>query len=670
MTATPHGSVSSPMAIPSERWRAAAKRHPSREPAKNLDALWEQAGAAILTRLPRTRRYLRQAEQVLTLEPALRALTDVALSEELARWRVVFRRGRDDVHATRHAFAAVREAARRKLGLNAYREQVAAGLAVLDGRLVELATGEGKTLAATLPATVVAWRGRGCHVITVNDYLAARDAQTLTPLFSFCGVSVGCVTGQTTTEKRQQAYACDVTYGTQKEIAADLLRDQLNQSPGGNATRLTSTLLNDLARTRHATAVMPSTSSGVLRGLEHAIVDEADSVLIDEAVTPLILSGHGDNAEREAGFRMAADVAPTLEQGRDYRTLPKYRDIELTPRGKHAIDRAFAGQSGALSVARWRHELVHQALLAVCFYLRGHQYEIAEGKVVIIDEATGRAMPDRSWRAGLHQAVEAKEQLELTPLNETLGRISFQRFFTLYTNLSGMTGTAWEARHELWRTYRLTTVRIPTHRPSQRRSQGNRVLEHETAKWDAVAADVQREHQQGRPVLVGTRSVAASVAVSEALDRLGIAHDVLNAVHHDREAGIVEQAGQPGRVTVATNMAGRGTDIKLDPRSRAAGGLHVVLTELHEDTRIDRQLAGRAGRQGDPGSTVTFIARTDELITKHARRLARWTPLGRTAVPHRLAQARARRLARSQRRQLLLNDYELDQQLGFNPEGY
>jgi preprotein translocase subunit SecA len=652
--------------VPVGAWRMLAQRRDAPRLPKGLDAAWDTAVGLFVPMVPRRGRYLKRAERVLEMEGGFKELAESALREQAARLRGVFRLGREAADDVDRALALVREVSRRELGLEPYREQVAAALAMVEGCLVELATGEGKTLVATMPAVIAGWRGRGCHVLTVNDYLAKRDANGLRKLYAACGLSVGWVEGQMPPPDRKQAYDADITYCTNKEAAADYLRDRLQL---GRLRGLTDALV---AKINHGG--MGGVDRLVMRGLETAIIDEADSLLVDEAVTPLIISTEAPNDEQTQAFEQAAQLASRMEQGEHYKVNLRYRDADLTRAGKAYTAELCDGLPGVWQSPRMRDELIVQAITARELFLKGQQYVVQDGKVVIVDESTGRLMPDRSWRHGLHQAVEAKERLEVTPPKDTMARVSFQRFFRMYQRLSGMTGTAWEARYELWHVYKLPTVRIPTHMPCIRIHYPDRVFGSSEARWVAVVEEIRRIHKGGRPVLVGTRSVEASEKLSSMLTAAALKHEVLNAVRHEEEAQIVEQAGQPGRITVATNMAGRGTDIKLGPGVAEAGGLHVVSTERNESGRIDRQLYGRAGRQGDPGSAVAYVSLEDELVRKYAGRAGR-RAAGRTgdrevsgsrmARLFRRAQGRAQRLAQRQRKSVLKSDDWMEENLGF-----
>ena len=638
---------------PSAFWRTLSTPPLRTRLPEGLDVLWEAAAARIVTSLPRRKKYLRRAEAVLALEDEMAALTEPELNERIDVTRAVFRRGRETADDVTRGFALVREAARRATGMLAYPTQVAAAMAMHDGCIAEVATGEGKTLIATLPATVLGWSGRGCHVITVNDYLAERDADLMRPVYAACGLTVASVTGDLEPPDRKAAYAADVTYTTNKEAAADFLRDRLAL---GRVAGLTSTMLDNLESGR---GLGGGGAAGlVMRGLENVVIDEADSVLVDEAVTPLIISGLSPNAPQVEAFIEAAALAPKLTIRKHYTVDRQHRDVRLTPAGRRRVEELTESMGGLWTGLRRAEELVVQALTAIELYVAGIQYVIQENKVVIVDEATGRLMPDREWRDGLHQAVSAKEGVEVQPPKVTLARVSFQRFFRMYRRLSGMTGTAWEERRELWQTYATPTAPIPTYRPIARTLAPDKVLATEDEKWAAVADAVEAGHATGRPVLVGTRSVGASETLSTLLTERNVPHAVLNAVRHEEEAQVVSEAGMKGRVTIATNMAGRGTDIKLGPGVREIGGLMVIATDRHDTRRVDRQLFGRAGRQGDPGSAHTYLSLEDELIRQHSR-------LG--FLPWRFwrAQQRAQGRARSQRRGVLKQDEQMADSLGF-----
>ena len=484
---------------------------------------------------------------------------------------------------------------------------------MMGGALAEMETGEGKTLTALLPAITAVLMGRPVHIITVNDYLARRDAEQLAPVYHALGITVGLVEHGQLPQERQRAYASDVTYCTNKELVFDYLRDRLALG----SRRARARLLVDGISTRQLTDRHPPL---LLRGLHFAIVDEADSVLIDEARVPLILAGTQDGTENAAGlYETALDIARRLARGDEFNVRANEKSIMLTDRGKGRIALLTAGLPGLWAIRRAREELVQHALAALHLYGRDVQYIVANGKVQIVDEYTGRVMPDRSWESGIHQLIEAKEHCAITERRKTLAQMTYQRFFRRYMHLCGMTGTAIEPAGELYGTYGLRVMRIPTNKHLRRKNSGTRVFQTAELKWNAVVKSVSETVRAGRAVLVGTRSVEASEHIAELLHRSRLEPVVLNARQDRSEAQVVALAGQPGHITVATNMAGRGTDIQLHPAVRDAGGLHVILTEYHESRRIDRQLFGRAGRQGDPGSYESIVALDDEIFRRFVR---------------------------------------------------
>jgi len=503
------------------------------------------------------------------------------------------------------AFAVIREMSRRELGMRPFDVQLLGGWAMMRGKVAEMETGEGKTLTATLPAATAALAGIPVHIITVNDFLAARDAAWMKPLYDALGLSVGTVLEGMSPAERRHAYGCSITYCTNKQVVFDYLKDRLLLQQESRALHLKIEALH---------RPDPRASRLVMRGLCFAIVDEADSVLVDEARTPLIISGGRGAGDQERVYRQALDAARRMQAGRDYLVSEHERRIDLTDLGRAHAKRLTDRYGGVWSAPAHREDIMRQALSAVHLYKRDKHYIVEEERVRIVDEYTGRVMADRSWERGLHQMIEAKEGLEISGRQETLARISYQRFFRRYLKLAGMTGTAREVAGEVWAVYRLNTVRIPTNRPQRRKIHGDLIYPTSDAKWQAIADQVAQLHACGRPVLVGTRSVADSEHISELLDKAGVRHSVLNARQNRAEADIVAQAGQPGRVTVATNMAGRGTDIKLAPGVAQAGGLFVVASERHEAGRIDRQLFGRSGRQGDPGEGQAMVSLDDELV--------------------------------------------------------
>lgn len=636
---------------------------------KGLDAVCD-AGIGLASRcVPRRRRYLRRAEVILDLEKRYAQMTDARLRQAARELQSTYRLNRDTVADLEQTFAIVREVAFRQIGERPFLVQVAGALALHDGAVAEMATGEGKTLAATMAVTVTAWRGKGCHVITVNDYLARRDAEWMGGIYRFCGLTVAHIEQETSHEERKKAYKADITYCTNKEVAADYLRDRLVL---GRVRGLCSTLIRTIAKTDN-----PITDRLVQRGLYYAVVDEADSVLIDEAVTPLIISGEAPNPEQVESFQQAADLARELNLEEDYIVDQRFRDIELTDKGKSRLQKLTESMDGVWKGTRRPHELIIQALTAKELYLRDKQYVVDDEKITIIDEFTGRLMPDRTWRDGLHQAIEAKENVEINLPKDTYARISFQRFFRMYSKLSGMTGTATEARTEFWQIYHMPVVNIPTNRPCKRTNLPTMVLSTENDKWQVIIKEIQNVHKKGRPILIGTRSVRTSEHLSRLLSAENLDHQVLNAVYHRLEAQIVAQAGQEGKVTVATNMAGRGTDIKLGRGVAELGGLHVIAAEPNDSGRIERQLYGRGARQGDPGSARGIFSLEDELLFRYSKqsashlkkRYAHSTGDISSALVNSVfsyARIKADRMALRQRKSVLKTDHWLDEQLGFS----
>ena len=503
------------------------------------------------------------------------------------------------------SFALVREFSARVLGLRHHDSQIMGGLVMLRGMVAEMETGEGKTLTATLTAATAALAGVPVHVVSVNDYLTERDAENMAPLYRALGLSVGFAVHGQAPEQRRQAYGCDITYATNKELVFDYLRDRLTMADRPDPIMVQAESLQ--GRGSRARRLL-------MRGLHFAIVDEADSVLIDEARTPLIISGSSGVREEREFLEQALHLAGDFVRDRDFELDEARRQILLTPVGRSRIEDA-AQRLGVLWSGLVRREgAVHQALTALHLFIRDEQYLVRDGKVQIIDEFTGRVMPDRSWEQGLHQLIELKEGCELTQRREPLAKISYQRFFRRYLCLAGMTGTAREVADELWGVYGLATLRMPTHRPVIRHRLEERIFPSRQEKWRAVVARIRELHQQGRAVLVGTRTVAASEELAVCAREAGLPHQMLSAKQDAEEAQVISRAGQPGSVTIATNMAGRGTDIMLAPEVREAGGLHVIITEYHEAARIDRQLAGRCGRQGDPGSFEGILSLEDFLF--------------------------------------------------------
>ncbi len=543
------------------------------------------------------------------LEKEISVISDNDLHDLSRELRYELRQKGIQTYIVAKSFALVREIARRQLGMRHYDTQILGGWAILKGMIAEMETGEGKTLTATLPACTAAMAGIPVHIITVNDYLARRDADLMRPIYEYFGLSVGISIGGMPEDQRRKAYCCDVVYSTNKQVAFDHLRDRLVLKHYSSKLCIK---LTDISEQKNVPG-----KQLLLRGLCFGIIDEADSILVDEAVTPLIISRPGDTRHKREIFEKALMLASSMNTGADYIVEARDRNLELTEQGADHLRQACEKLDGLWRNIRYREELVLQALRAQRLFVRDKHYLVDDGKVKIVDEFTGRIMPDRTWEKGLHQMIEVKEGCEITGENETIGRISYQRFFRRYLKLGGMTGTAREVNNEMKSVYKLKVINIPPYRPLQRKALPCKIWRTQNEKWQSIVERIKQLYEKGQPVLVGTRSVLASEDLSERLYEAGIPHNVLNARQDEKEAEIIKQAGQKGQITVATNMAGRGTDIRLQENVAQLGGLHVIVTERHEAGRIDRQLCGRCGRQGDPGSHEAIISLEDELVMRY-----------------------------------------------------
>ena len=524
-------------------------------------------------------------DRVNALEPSIASLTDDRLAAKIAEFRQRVENGEPLDDLLPETFAVVREAGKRVLDMRHFDVQLMGGVILHEGRISEMRTGEGKTLVATLPIVLNALTGRGVHLVTVNDYLARRDADWMGRLYRALGMSVGVIVHGMDDTERQASYRCDITYGTNNEFGFDYLRDNMKFR------------VEDM----------------VQRDLHYAIVDEVDSILIDEARTPLIISGPAE--ESTSFYARVNSVIPFLKKDADYTVDEKARQVLLTEdAGIPKLERLLSVDNlydpGNIEVLHH----VNQALKAHILFHRDVDYMVKDGEVVIVDEFTGRLMPGRRWSDGLHQAVEAKEGVKIENENQTLATITFQNYFRMFDKLAGMTGTADTEAAEFQQIYKLAVTIVPTNQPMVRQDLSDQIYRTEKEKFQAVLEEVTELHAQGRPVLVGTVSIEKSERLSGLLTRHGVPHNVLNAKHHEQEAQIIAEAGHPGRVTIATNMAGRGVDIKLGEGVVGKGGLHIIGTERHESRRVDNQLRGRAGRQGDPGSSRSYLSLEDDLL--------------------------------------------------------
>jgi len=550
----------------------------------------------------------RMVARIEALAPEMEALNDLALKRLGRSLSYRARAGEPTDSLLIESFAATREAGRRRLGMRHYDVQLLAGIALVNGAIVEMQTGEGKTLVATLPLVLYAFSGRGAHLATVNDYLAKRDAEWMTPIYEALGLSVGIIQSQQDFDVRRKAYACDVTYGTAGEFGFDFLKDRL-------MNREITEGRGDLGAVLAGTT--PGSAAKLLqRPYWFALVDEADNVLIDDARTPLIIASPPGEAQaaEQALFRFAAQAALSLQADEDFEVDQQKQTCELLGRGRSRV-RAMARPEAIESVSLLAiYDAVERAVRARRFFILDRQYVVRDGKVVIIDESTGRAAEGRNWRDGLHQAVEAQEQIEITVPSGHAARVTLQNLFARWPHLAGMTGTIATSAAELARTYDVAVAVVPTNKPAIRQRLAPVVCVNQAEKFARIVLETAEMHAMGRPVLIGTRSIDKSEELSRLLEAAGLQHTVLNARHIEKEAEIVSQAGQLGQITVSTNMAGRGTDIKLGDGVLELGGLHVICTELHDSARIDRQLVGRCGRQGDPGTWRQYVSLDDDIL--------------------------------------------------------
>lgn len=566
----------------------------------------ESVGKSIEVSRYRKKRFVKK---VLEQSSQLESKTEQDLKEEVFSLKLCSRKSGVTEDYLIRCFAVVRELSYRILGMKHYPAQIEGGFVLVHGMVAEMETGQGKSLMATLASASVALSGMPAHIITVNEYLAGRDADFFQPLYKALGLSVSTVLENMSAAEKRVSYRADVVYCTNKQVAFDHLRDRMEllSRPGDTHLKLENLYRGDGVSSRL-----------IMRGLCFAIVDEADSVLIDEAVTPLVISKTRSSGERNHLYQQSLELAKTLQMESDFRVYRQQGVVQFT---EHGIDRlSFLSRryGGLWSSARIREELVIQALKAIHLFICDRHYLVQEGKVNIIDEFTGRIMSDRSWEKGLQQMIELKEGCEPTDDRETIARISYQRFFRRYLHLSGMTGTGSEVQRELWSVYRLKVVRIKPEQKIHRYHLPMKICRTEQEKWQEVIRYVRKVNQKGAPVLIGTRSVEASESLSRLLHEKSLAHQLLNAREDQQEAEIIAHAGEPGRITIATNMAGRGTDIKLTEQAKLLGGLHVVVTERHESRRIDRQLYGRCGRQGDPGRVATILSLEDDLVEQNS----------------------------------------------------
>jgi preprotein translocase subunit SecA len=553
----------------------------------------------------RLSRWRTMSADILAMEPQMRALaTDELMTKgREIRWRA--KAGESLERLLPETFALVRESARRALGYQHYPVQLMGGIAMFEGGIAEMQTGEGKTLTATLTATLRAWAGLGCHIVTVNDYLAKRDAETMGPVYTQLGLTVGCIQDQQPPPQRRQAYAQDITYGTAKELGFDFLRDRLKLGIGAAGKQRPSLFGGGQSDNPEI----------VQRGHHFVLIDEADSILVDEARTPLIIAlTQPNDASTVNLYRWSDRAALELKPHVDFEYEADKRSAYLTDPGcRHVLLLSKPALMDSIEMERI-YKQVEQSLVARYGFQLNRDYVVHNGEIVIVDESTGRMMEGRKWQDGLHQAIEAKERIPITAATGQAARITVQSFFRHYRHIAGMTGTAVQCARELWRTFHIQVTPIPTHRPCIREGLPYRIFNTLRDKLGAIVEDIVRLQAEGRAVLIGTPSVERSELLGEMLRERGFHPQILNAKKHKEEADIVADAGQPRHITIATNMAGRGTDIHLHPDVQANGGLHVIATEMHSSYRIDRQLVGRCARQGDPGTFRFYLSLDDELL--------------------------------------------------------
>lgn len=527
-------------------------------------------------------------KKINSLEPVISSLTDEQLAAKTNEFREQLSQGKTLDDILPEAFAVVREVAKRKLGQRHYDVQLMGGIVLHQGKIIEMKTGEGKTLTATLPLYLNALSGKGAHLVTVNDYLADRDADWMNPIYEFLGLEVACLKNNMDDAERKKAYQADILYATNNELGFDYLRDNMKH-------RL---------------------SDYVQRDLSYAIIDEVDSILIDEARTPLIISGPTN--EKSKYYTSANSAAKALKKDEDYEVDEKERSVLLTESGNDKLEDFFRVDNlYAIENINILHHC-KQALKANIIFKRDVDYVVKDNQVLIVDEFTGRILPGRRYSDGLHQALEAKEGVEIETETHTLASITLQNFFRLYKKLAGMTGTAMTESEEFYKIYKLQAIAVPTNKPLIRSDKSDYIFLTKNAKYKSIVDDVKERYKKGQPVLIGTVAIETSELLSAILSKHGIKHEVLNAKQHQREAEIIEHAGEASHISIATNMAGRGTDIKLTPESLKAGGLYILGTERHESRRIDNQLRGRAGRQGDHGESRFYISLEDDLIKRFA----------------------------------------------------
>ncbi|MFK8067885.1 MAG: preprotein translocase subunit SecA [Gammaproteobacteria bacterium] len=606
----------------------------------------------------RNRKINHFINEVNKYEKPIKRFNDLKLSHIIKTLKSELIRDFSDEKKIAKSFAIIKEVAHRTLGMPHYDVQLIGGWIMINGMLAEMQTGEGKTLTATLPACTAAMAGIPVHIISVNDYLVTRDAQLMKPIYDMLGLSVGTITENMDPEARRLAYACDITYCTSKQLIFDYLKDRLvfREKDSDSKKIQLESLYSDKTHSKDL----------LMRGLCFAIIDEADSVLIDEARTPLILSKPGKPTGQETVFHQALNLSEKFLEQEDFHSYRQSKSIEITIKGEQKLEALSENLSSFWKGKKRRIELLKQVLSAKLFYIRDQHYLVHEGKIQIIDENTGRPAPDRKWDRGLHQLIEIKENCAITNPTEIVAKITNQRFFRRYLKLSGMTGTANEVSTEMWRYYRLGILSVPLHKPSRRIISPVKIQKNSKKKWASILKEVKTIHQNGTPILLATSTVKTSELLSEMLSGSGLPHQVLNARQNQKEAEVVSKAGNFKQITIATNMAGRGTDIKLAPGVSEIGGLHVILCEPNLSQRIDRQIIGRCGRQGDPGSVSFFYSLDDEVIQIYRSKKLFKLPVYSNNLLVTKAQKSIERHHQIQRQALLKEDQNIGTLLAFS----
>ncbi|MFI3221351.1 MAG: helicase-related protein [Methylococcales bacterium] len=634
-----------------------------KEPPTGLDGFVYDMIGLVHRHLPYQEKLRSQAEKILAASLQHQSLSEEDLTLALQKSRFYIKRGENEDELN-SALSYIIEASARTMGKRPYEVQLLGVLALQHNYIIEMKPGEGKTLTASLAAVLKGWIGKPCHVITSNDYLAARDAELSVSLLQRCGLSVGSILPDLSDQQRREQYRCDVVFATSKELHADFLRDQMRLNGELNHRQLLIRKVNRVT----------GKEQPVMCGLYSVIIDEADSVLGDDATTPLIISTQGENHLLKEATLATKAIADKLRIDEHYQVNYRFKVAKLTPAGEQIVEDLSEELPSIWRIPMRRDDLLQKTLSAREFFIRDRHYTLIDNKVEIVDEKTGRLMPGRSWGYGLHQAIEAKEGVELSDPAETQAKLSFQRFFRLYDNLSGMSGTLQGLEKEFWRIYNIPFMRIPPRLPTQLKVLEDLLYKTEAEKWQAVIQKIREYSNSSRPVLVGTRSIIESQTLGKMLEEQGMKCNVLNALLHAEEAEIIAQAAQRYRITIATNMAGRGTDIILDKDVIASGGLHVIACERYISRRIAWQLYGRAGRQGQPGSAQAIISLEDEMLDSYCSqafikflRLISDFRLGKlfALMIYARIQKKSERYTSALRNSMLQRDLQLSEQLSF-----